>query len=154
MEPLLQAIQDGIGMSHGEMRALVEGAPAEALNWRPGAETNSLAALVMHGTDQENWWIGTVLGTTGPRDRGGMFQVTVDGPEPLLQRIDEMDATMRAALPKITSAQLEQKHPFRGNQASGALLLIHTTQHLREHLAHMQLTWQLWSQAQGADAAG
>ena len=57
---------------HAAMRAVVAGLPVPALDWKPGDETNSIAALVVHALDAERHLTAAVADlslTPGPRGR-------------------------------------------------------------------------------------
>ena len=58
--------------THAAMREAVGGLDAEALDWRPAAETNSLAALVAHALEAERFLVASAAcrsagTTTAPR---------------------------------------------------------------------------------------
>jgi hypothetical protein len=57
------------------VREEIRGLDAEALNWTPGPETNSIAVLVTHllGSEMEMWRI--VRGLPSDRDRASEFVV-------------------------------------------------------------------------------
>ena len=135
----------------------LDGLSREALNWRPlDGETNSVAAIAAHMCGVTIWWM--VQGLTGEevgRDRDGEFRAVVD---------DEGMITFwgeRATLPSVIDrAQSAVESTSEGLQADALedvitmprmapctkrWAIVHTIDELAQHLGHMELTMQLWT---------
>ena len=60
---------------HAEAIKALESLPAEALDWVPGPEMNSISVLIMHFTGAERYWVGDVVrGDPSFRNREAEFQ--------------------------------------------------------------------------------
>ncbi|MEZ4770403.1 MAG: DinB family protein [Caldilineales bacterium] len=134
----------------GQVRDLIAGLPAEALNWRPlpaseAHETNSLAVMSAHVAGAEHFWIAELIGgypTT--RDRPAEFVTEVDGPDSLLRRLDEVGAETRDVFSRLTAADLDGKRDAHGRPVTTRWAILHVIDHTALHLGHMQITYQLW----------
>lgn len=156
-DPTIDAARDLLENSLGAMRETLEGTDPEALNWRPaGADTNSIAVLAIHSMHSTRSWLSAATGAPLPeRDRPSEFIATADDVGELLRFFDEMAADCRALLedagPFDPSELLTREgvgRSYRDEPVTAAWALIHALQHLREHVAHTQLTRQLWDQRQ------
>ncbi|RLC59278.1 MAG: DinB family protein [Chloroflexi bacterium] len=145
----------------GELRAAVEGVPAEALNWRPaGEETNSIAVLATHALYSTRSWLAIAVGAPLPeRDRPSEFLATEDDPLALVRLVDEMSAQCTVLLrdagavdwsaTRKTHARPAQKADDGSwqpgvEEVPAAYAILHALEHLGEHVAHCSLTRQLW----------
>ncbi|HZP26971.1 MAG TPA: DinB family protein [Dehalococcoidia bacterium] len=155
IESLLNKLVDG----HEELRKAVVGAPPEALNWRPGENTNSLAVLVIHPLASQNWWIHIGAGIPpDKRDRDAELRYTADSVEPLLAALEAADKHQAEVLGNLTLEHLGQlidrsKAPQLPPDAAPTIThlwcILHAIEHGREHAAHAGLTRQLWDQGFG-----
>ncbi len=120
----------------------------EALNWKPAAEANSIAVLVVHTLGSEAEVLRVVADVPGVRDRDAEFLATVNDATDLLREIDQADSFLEAMAPRITAENLAAERP-RGDRPpeSGLHWLITNYGHAREHLAHIELTKQLYAGA-------
>jgi len=134
---------------HQQLREEVRGLDAEALNWTPAPETNSVATLVVHTLGSEAEVLRTVRAVHGQRDRDAEFRTRAETADELLRRLDEADAYLDELASGITAEDLAALRP-RGDRPpeSGAHWLISNYGHAREHLAHIQLTKQLYHASQ------
>jgi hypothetical protein len=84
------------------------------------------------------------------RDRDAEFVVRPTTAADLLARLDEADALLEGHAAAITADDLAsmRERPDRGTR-SGRYWLFSNYGHAREHLAHMQLTKQLYEQRAG-----
>ncbi len=147
--------------SLGELRAAVEGVPAEALNWRPaGEETNSIAVLATHVLHSTRSWLAIAVGAPLPeRDRPSEFLVTEEDPLALLRLVDEMSAQCTVLLrdaEDVDWSAMQKTHARPEQKADGgswqpgveevpaAYAILHALEHLGQHVAHCSLTRQLW----------
>lgn len=155
LEPLVQAASMILRDCHERMRKVVQNAPLEALNWRPGPDTNSIYVILNHALNSEKTWLAHAVGEEF-RDRpsrAAEFSVVADDPAVLLRRLDEADADAATYLAKLDSAYFTAEHRRAGGQpVTGAWAFLHALEHPQEHLAQMELTLQWWEQ-QGKPAS-
>jgi hypothetical protein len=122
--------------------AVVDGLSDEALNWRPGPETNSIAVLVAHAWGSVQDWTSRAAGTKIERDRAAEFRVVLSGAE--------CEALIRRAMARVTSfveaidpaTYGDDRLDSDGNRHTVAYCLIHAVEHTQEHLGHAELTRQ------------
>ena len=69
VETIKESMKQLLHEQHNEWRKIVSGLNAEALNWKPGDDTNSLAALVAHTCDAERFLMAIAVGIKLDRDR-------------------------------------------------------------------------------------
>lgn len=142
----------------GQIAELIAELPAEALNWRPiegGDEhvTNSLAVMVAHAAGAEHFWIHEVAGGQPPtRDRPAEFVTEVEGPEPLLEKLEINRQESRKVLAGLTTADLDGSRQAGDRTVPMRWAILHAIEHTALHLGHMQITYQLWSSGQAADS--
>jgi hypothetical protein len=132
-----------------DLRAGVDGLPGEALDWKPaGEDTNSVAVLVTHVLGSTRWWMSVALGATPPdRDRESEFRVKSGDTAALLTFMDDFSEQILAIIDSVREVDWSAQRKTPGDTpptvpASWALL--HAIEHLREHVAHVGLTRQLW----------
>ena len=132
---------------HSDIERALEGLPEEALDWKPGAEMNSVAVLITHLTGAERFLIGdVVMGDPSNRVREAEFQAVGQTKQDLLQRLSVTDEYIKSAFEKMSLADLETErvHPRHGNQVSVAFSILHALEHAATHVGHIDLTVQLW----------
>ena len=136
--------------THRQLRSNLEGLEPGALSWTPGPDTSSITALVLHSLGAEGEVFRIVRGLSTDRVREVEFQHQVSDTAELLARLDEADALLEASATGITADDLRgpRSRPGRPPQ-SGLFWLVRTFGHVREHLAHLELTKQLYEQRQG-----
>jgi hypothetical protein len=134
-----------------DLREAVRGLDAAALNWTPGAETNSIATLVVHTLGSEAEVLRTVAGVAGDRDRDAEFRTRAGTAEELVRALEAGDAYLDEMAGRITVEDLAAVRQ-RGERApqTGLYWLLSNYGHAREHLAHVQLTRQLYEQGRGS----
>ena len=147
-DPTIEAARGFVDESLTSMRAAVAGAPADALNRRPaGDDTNAVAVLVVHAVNSTRWWLSVARGLPLPeRDRPSEFLTTVADADELLALFDPVAADCRALLDTDTMFDpgAIREDPRDGDQVTAAWALIHAVEHLREHVAHAELTRQVF----------
>ena len=145
MEPVVATVRDLFKTVHAQLREEVRGQDATALNWTPGPETNSIAVLVVHTIGSEAEVLRTVSATPGTRDRDAEFRIRDQTADELIGRLDAADAYLDEMTAGITAEDLAAVRP-RGDRPpeTGLYWLISNYGHAREHLAHVQLTKQLY----------
>lgn len=90
---------------HNDFVATFSGLPQEALDWVPGQEMNSLVVLVVHVTEVERYWVGTVaLNDPAPRDRDAEFRARGLSEAELIERFAASRKYIKTALERITTA--------------------------------------------------
>jgi uncharacterized damage-inducible protein DinB len=150
MSELTDALQAGAREifrdQHKWWREIVGDLDAEALNWRPGGETNSLAVLVAHTFDAERYWTAQAAGITLDRDREAKFQTVAGDAADLLAIIDASADDVDGYLAQLTHKTLTEEIERRGVVRSGAWCLLHALEHSREHAGQAALTRQLFAQ--------
>jgi uncharacterized damage-inducible protein DinB len=134
---------------HGDIERALESLPQEALDWKPGADMNSVNVLVTHLTGAERFLIGdVVMGEPSGRNRDAEFQAEGQTKQDLLQRLSGTDVYIKAAFDKMSLSDLETErvHPRHGNKVSVAFAILHALEHAATHVGHIGLTVQLWQQ--------
>ncbi len=150
MESFYGEYLDRLHEMHTEIEKSLAGLPAEALDWMPGPEINSLTVLVVHLTGAERYWVGDVaMGDPSNRVRAAEFKTAGLPAEALVARLRGAEGYIREALGKLSLADLEavRSHPRDGRQLSVAWCLLHVLEHTGTHMGHVELTSQLWRQA-------
>ena len=134
---LFHAVHDG-------MREQVRDMDAGTLNWKPLPLANSIAVLVSHALGAEREMIRAVRLLATERDREAEFKVEADAAE-LLALLDQADRELDEHLGALMAADLTEMRP-RGDRPPrpGLTWLISNYGHVREHLAHIELTKQLY----------
>jgi len=139
---------------HLDIIEAIKELPPEALDWipidHPSAEMNSINVLVTHLAGAERFWIGDMaLGDSSGRVRDEEFQVhglTVDHHT---EKINSLTEYAQSALGKIQIDQLEETRFSQAFDQSFTVgwSLLHALEHTAIHLGHIQLTRQLWEDA-------
>ena len=150
MEPVIDAATTILEQLRSDIRQGLEGQGAEALNWRPTPDGNSIAALLAHMLESANFLLQLGLGHTIPRDREAQFAATAPDARALLSRLDEAWPRLLEAARTYTPETLAASHEFRGNAVTGAWCLLHTCEHLMEHWGQIQLTRDLYAARGGS----
>jgi DinB superfamily len=147
-DPTIEAARGFLDDSLHSMRAAIDGASADALNVRPaGDDTNPVAVLVVHAVNSTRWWLSVARGLPLPeRDRPSEFLTSVADADELLALFDPVAADCRALLQ--TDAPFDggaiREDPRDGERVTAIWALIHAIEHLREHVAHAELTRQVF----------
>ena len=152
-DPTIAAASQILDGSLTALRGTVEGLEPDALNWRPGSETNTVAVLVTHTMSSTRWWLCLAMGKPLPeRDRASEFLATTDNPQELLAWCDEMATQLRALLDTEApfDAAVIRERPTgsagKPGPVTASWALLFALGHLQEHVAHAQMTRQLWEQ--------
>lgn len=159
---MIQEAQDLISALERLLQQFVtlgKGLSAEALDWKPGPETNSPAAILTHAIGASQHWLVAYVGNRpNDRDRDAEFRAGGGEVSDLPQRVERCLSAIRQVLQPITTAQLDapcaalaqQQGPYQGFTNREAIL--HVIEHLGTHVGHLELTLQLW-QMQAAPTA-
>ena len=134
----------GLRDVHDKLREITSGMDAEALNWKPHPEANSIAVLVTHTLGSEREMLAAVRGVTVARDRPSEFRAEANAGD-LAALIDRADAELVDHIRAITPEDLTTPRP-RGDRPPrpGLDWLVTNYGHAREHLAQVELTRQLY----------
>lgn len=152
-DPIISAAMTVLDEILAELRPTIEGATPEALNWRPaGDDTNSVAVLAVHAMSSTRSWLSVAVGAPLPdRDRPAEFAARAQDAQALLAFVSERAeecATLlsNADVPDWGITRQTHARPRAGasEQVSAAWALIHSIEHMREHVGQMALTRQLW----------
>jgi uncharacterized damage-inducible protein DinB len=135
-----------------DLVAAVDGLPGEALDWKPaGADTNSIAVLVTHVLHSTRSWLSVAVGAPLPdRDRESEFRVKSDDAKALADFMHNFSRQIMALLDnagEVDWSATRKTHARPGNapeQVPASWAVLHAIEHLREHIAHVGLTRQLW----------
>lgn len=155
MDPVVAAVVDMLRTNAAELRAVAQGLNADTLNRPPASETSSIAVLVAHAATAT-----VALGTaalTGSFDvvryraeeRSPAFALRSAGMDDLTPYLDGLDRFIDHLAQQGAALTGRWGEPVQANGAPGdrptsrAWRLIHAVEHLREHVAHAQLTRQL-----------
>ncbi len=146
MDPIVDTLLELYRSVHGDLRNELNRIDEGALHWTPGQDTNSVAVLVVHLLGSEAEVLGIVHGEESKRIRDDEFVRRRLGLRDLLARLDEADALLEEKAPAITLDDLRSMRlrPNRQPQ-TGLRWLLQNYGHAREHLAHIQLTRQLYA---------
>lgn len=140
----------------GQIRELLTGLPAEALNWRPtdaveDHATNSIAVLATHVAGAEHFWIAEVIGRQPPtRNREAEFVTEANDFAALQQLLDKTGQETNEILSGLSEPDLSATRVAREQTVSVRWALVHVIDHTALHLGHIQLTYQLWQGGRGA----
>lgn len=149
-DPTIAAASELLADSLDAMREVIAGAGADALalDWRPAQDTNSIAVLAVHSMHSTRTWLSVAVGAPLPeRDRPSEFLATAQGVGDLLVFFDAMAADCRALLDTsdaFDAGAIRRTGRDGDETCTGAYALLHALEHLREHVAHAQLTRQMW----------
>jgi hypothetical protein len=134
---LFHAVHDG-------MRAQVRDMDPGTLNWKPLPLANSIAVLVTHSLESEREMLRAVRLLASERDREAEFKAEANAAE-LLALLDRADRELEEHVAAISAADLTEMRP-RGDRPPrpGINWLISNYGHVREHLAQIELTKQLY----------
>jgi len=133
-----------------QVKSLLEGLPQEALDWRPiegGGElaTNSLAAMVVHLTGSETFWMKEIIGGKKiDRDRDREFVTKGLSLSELQAKIGAATKATVETLSVLREKQLEEGRKWKERSINVRGCILHVIEHFAQHLGHMQLTRQLW----------
>jgi len=149
MDPIIAVALHTFTQQEEQFLAVIAGLPNDALNWRPGPDTNSLAVLVVHTWGAAESWMARAGGHEIARDRDAEFHQTADGVM-LATLVRERAARVRAATAALRPDEFAtlRTRP-NGETFPVAYCLIHALEHTQEHLGQALLTRQLWEQTHG-----
>jgi uncharacterized damage-inducible protein DinB len=150
MDPICTAALATFRRQERGFLEVIAGLSNEAMNWRPGAETNSIAVLVAHTWGSAQMWTARASGTAIERDRAAEFRVAFGAAEgeALIRRAGERVAMFVGAIDPATYG--DARADPDGEHDTVAKCLIHALEHTQEHYGHACLTRQMWEQQRGS----
>ncbi len=138
----LQRLEDLQRRLHKEVRDL----PAEAMDWSPGPEMNSVAVLLAHIAGLLHEGIDIALGDRPGRVREQEFQTRGVLSAEMLRRLGTVIDYARRALPRLGLEDLDKERKDEDGTVTCGWALLHALEHAYLHLGHVQLTCQMWRQ--------
>jgi hypothetical protein len=131
---------------HRQLREEISALDSEALNWAPGLDTSSIGTIVTHVLGAEAEMLRNVLHIPTNRNRDAEFAPQMHKRDHLLRLIDAADQDWEELAPRIDEDALSalMPRPNKPDPQSGLFWLVRNYGHIREHLAQVQLTKQLY----------
>ncbi|HMA36994.1 MAG TPA: DinB family protein [Chloroflexia bacterium] len=131
---------------HQQVREAIDGLEGAALNWTPGPETSAIGTIVVHALGAEAEMLRNLLEIPTARDRDAEFAAQVHEPAALLRLLDAAAADWAQLASRLQAGDLRtlRPRPHKPIPQSGLYWLMRNYGHLREHLAQIQLTRQLY----------
>jgi uncharacterized damage-inducible protein DinB len=149
MEQLFIDMQERFETLYKAIETAVQGLPAEALDWKPGPEMNSIAVILAHTAGAWRYWAGDVAGDLpSGRVRSEEFETfNVDAAE-MLGRLNAALETTRQVLAQLDASRLDEVRTagMFDEQRTVGWALLHALEHTALHAGHVQMTRQLWDQ--------
>ena len=138
----LQRLEDLQRSLHKDVRDL----PAEAMDWSPGPQMNSVAVLLAHIEGVLHEGIDIALDEPPGRVRAQEFQTRGVLSAEMLRRLDAVIDYARGALPRLGLEDLDKERADEDGMVTCGWALLHALEHAYLHLGHLQLTCQMWRQ--------
>lgn len=151
--PVMPIVRRHLAIQADRFTAVVQAAPDVAINWRPSdASTNSIAQIVRHVLDYQEFFLATALGESPVRDEAGFARMHArslrDDPitrDELLGLIAAARARMEEQLGRLDALDGEESViAFSGRPVTRLSILVRAPVHAAEHLGHAELTCQMW----------
>jgi len=142
-------VQDIIALHqavHGQLREEIAPLDSVALNWTPGPDTSAIGTIIVHALGAEAEMLRNVLGLPTQRDRDAEFAAQSHDRAALLAQIAGAEAEWAHLALRLQAADLRtlRARPNKPTPQSGLFWLMRNYGHLREHLAQVQFTKQLY----------
>jgi uncharacterized damage-inducible protein DinB len=147
MHPLIQEADNSLKALLTEMKKTLAGLPAEALDWSPGWEMNSMGVLAAHTAGSLKYWAGDVIaGTPSGRVRSLEFETRGKTAEELIAVLEAAFEYTGAVMSAISLEDLGQARlsPLHNREYTVAYCLLHIIEHAATHLGHMHVTRDMW----------
>ncbi len=151
MDPIAAAALQSARDQAAAFNSLLEGLDRDAINWRPGGDTNSIAVLAIHAWGAAQAWTARAAGREIERDRPSEFR-TVATPEEVRDSIARALERVEQHLAAVEPDRYGEtwQSPGGDERLTRAECLLHALEHTREHLGQAMLTRQLWEQRTGS----
>jgi uncharacterized damage-inducible protein DinB len=124
----------------------VQDLSAEAMDWSPGPQMNSVAVLLAHITGVVHEGIDIALDDPPSRVREQEFQTRGVLSAEMLRRLDAVIDYARGALPRLGLEDLATERKDEDVTITCGWALLHALEHAYMHLGHVQVTCQMWRQ--------
>jgi len=146
MDPICTAALAALRHQEAEYRTVITGLSEDALNWKPGPDTNSIAVLVTHAWGAAQAWTARARGNEVTRDRAAEFRVAMTAHR-LFALLDQASVTVAEHVTAIDPTTYgDDRVDPNGDHFTVASCLIHAIEHTQEHLGQAYVTRQLWEQ--------
>ena len=144
MDVRMETIGRWLHEFNDRFRETVRGLSSDALGYAPASDTNSIGVLVRHAVLTQHGMLSGLAGEEFRRDLPSEFVPHAATEPELLTLLDEADELIDEMLTVITPQALSALYPRPHNQTlTGTEWAIHTYGHVKEHVAHAELTRQL-----------
>ena len=122
-----------------KLRLAVEALPAEALWWRPNAESNSVGNLLTHLAGNVRQWIVSGVGRVpSARDRAAEFAATSGaGAAELLANLERVLDDVDAILATLSPEELATMRTIQGRELTVLEAIYHVVEHFSLHLGQI-----------------
>ncbi len=145
MLPECQQYASSLTMLHAQLAKSIDGLSPEALDWAPVAGANSLAVLVAHAAGSERFLIGQLAGgIDAHRDRAAEFSLHDVDSGHLKDILAQTEKVSLEVLSRLSESDMSALRPHRDEPKTTRWCIVHTIEHVAEHLGHAGLTRQLW----------
>jgi uncharacterized damage-inducible protein DinB len=149
MQQLFADMQERLETLYKAIETAVADLPAEALDWKPAQDMNSVSVLLTHTAGALRYWVGDVAGgKPSGRVRAQEFETRdVDAAE-LMSRLRgavDFAGTVLAELDPATLGEIRTMGQ-KDEQHTVGWALLHALEHTGIHTGHIQMTRQLWDQ--------
>ncbi|MBI4197650.1 MAG: DUF664 domain-containing protein [Chloroflexi bacterium] len=142
-----EACLERLDYLRNEAKKEIRGMNLNALNWKPAVpDTNSPFAIVTHMCGTEAQWLHEFVGGVAiQRSRDAEFAAKGSSVQELEALLDRTAETTRRILRGTSGDDLSKlKPPSPGREpVSYRWAVLHTIEHLGQHLGHLSLTKQL-----------
>ena len=130
-----------------KLRLAVEALPAEALWWRPNAESNSVGNLLTHLAGNVRQWIVSGVGRApSERDRAAEFAATSGpGAGELLANLERVLDDVDAILADLSAEELITLRTIQGRELTVLAAIYHVVEHFSLHLGQIILMVKIHS---------
>jgi hypothetical protein len=131
---------------HKQMLAEIADLDTATLNWTPAAETSSIGTIITHALAAEAEMLRNLLAIPTHRNRDDEFTAQAHTHDALAEQIGNADADWDTLGPRLGETELRTPipRPNKPTPETGLFWLVRNYGHLREHLAQIQLTKQLY----------
>ena len=151
MNDSAQFVQDIITLHqdvHQQLREAIAGLDSAALNSTPGPDTSSIAIIIVHSLGAEAEMLRNLLGIPTHRVRDDEFVRHDYQPAELEELIAQAEADWREHGAGLGATELRTAipRPNKPEPQTGLFWLVRNYGHMREHLAQIWLTKQVYGQ--------
>lgn len=149
MEQLFQDLLQRFETIHKTIETTIVDLPAEAFDWNPGPDMNSIAVLLVHTAGSLRYWAGDVAGDLpSGRVRAEEFEAFDVPAVEMLGRLNAAFDTTRQVLGRLDLSSLAEARTVGtlNEERTVGWALLHALEHTALHTGHIQMTRQLWDQ--------